>query len=124
LIANLFQPTRAIFPQHLQSSERPKAMTMKFDMTRRVLLAASMIGITLAAEPIAAEAGAPTEEQCRNAVTAMLEMLRQMPAEKPRDEEDRKRLLAEMERLVETNRRQGIGECRTWQEINVRAMKQ
>jgi hypothetical protein len=57
-------------------------------------------------------------------VTALLEMLRQMPAEKPRDEEDRKRLLIEMERLVESNRRQGIAECRTWREINVRAVHQ
>jgi hypothetical protein len=93
-------------------------------LIRHTLLAVSMIGFVLAAAPIAAAAGAPTEEQCRNAVTAALGMLRQRPAEKPRDEEDRKRLLAEMERLVETNRRQGIGECRTWQEINVRAVNQ
>jgi hypothetical protein len=93
-------------------------------LIRPAYLAASIIGLTLVAAPLPVAAGTPTEAQCRGAVTEALEMLRQVPQGTPRDEEGRKRLLAELERLVESNRRQGIGECRTWQEINVRAVNQ
>jgi hypothetical protein len=42
----------------------------------------------------------------------------------PRDDEDRRKLLADMEQLVETNRRAGVSECRTWTQMMGKAFNQ
>lgn len=68
---------------------------------------------------------APNEESCRNAITAGLEQLRRIPPDMTeRDDEDRKKLLEEMERLVEINRRQGLSECQIWAEMMRKAFNQ
>ena len=74
-------------------------------------------------------APAPNEDNCRNAISAGLETLRRLPPDsnsnpRPRDEADRQRLLAEMERLVENNRRQGVTECQTWTQMMGKAANQ
>jgi hypothetical protein len=85
------------------------------------LLAASLA----AASFFALAAPAPNEENCRKAISEGLEMLRrQAPGNTPRDEADRQRLLAEMQALVESNRRQGISECQTWTQIMGKAFNQ
>jgi len=67
----------------------------------------------------------PNEENCRAAITAGLEQLRQIPPDLTRrDDEDRKKLLEAMERLVEANRRKGIGECETWRQMMRKAFNQ
>ena len=67
----------------------------------------------------------PNEDNCRNAIQQGLDMLRSpLPDGKPRDEADRQRLLAEMERLVETSRRQGMTECQTWTQMMGKAFNQ
>jgi hypothetical protein len=71
------------------------------------------------AEPV------PNEANCRMAITTALEELRRLPPDlTERDDRDRKKLLAELERLVETNRRQGISECRTWNQLMGKAFNQ
>ena len=68
---------------------------------------------------------APKEENCRNAIEAGLEQLRRIPPDlSSRDDEDRRKLLAAMELLVETNRRAGVSECRTWSQLMGKAFNQ
>ncbi|MBI5792923.1 MAG: hypothetical protein HZA63_15760 [Rhodocyclales bacterium] len=67
----------------------------------------------------------PKEENCRMAITAGLDTLRNSPpSPNPRDEADRKRLLAEMEKLVDDSRRQGMSECQTWTRMMGKAFNQ
>jgi hypothetical protein len=85
------------------------------------LLAASLAAASFSA----VAAPAPNEENCRKAISEGLEMLRrQAPGNTPRDEADRQRLLAEMQALVESNRRQGISECQTWTQMMGKAFNQ
>ena len=77
--------------------------------SRRILVAAYLMGLVLASVPITLSAATPEEDRCRAAVAMALDTLRQLPSGTPRDEERRKQLLAELEQLVESNRRQGMG---------------
>lgn len=89
-----------------------------------VVLICILLGI--AASPAAArEQEAPKEENCRLAITGTLEQLRRTPPDlNQRDDEDRRRLLAEIERLVEDNRRAGASECETWGQLMRKAFNQ
>ena len=70
-------------------------------------------------------APAPNEDNCRKAIAQGLDMLRSpTPEKRPRDEADRQRLLAEMERLVEDSRREGKTECQTWTQMMGKAFNQ
>jgi hypothetical protein len=94
--------------------------TMKLQLRTSLLIAC--LGVSSACP---AAAPAPNEENCSKAIAGGLEALRRIqPSGRPRDEEDRKRLLAEMERLVETSRRQGMTECQTWTEMMGKAFNQ
>lgn len=89
---------------------------------RAVLLT---LGCVLSGASLAAAPPAPNEDHCRNAIRSGLDMLRRLPpGSTPRDEADRQRLLAEMERLVETSRRQGMTECQTWTQLMGKAFNQ
>lgn len=90
---------------------------------RHVLL---LISLLLAfSAPLVRGATPPSENDCRNAIKAGLETLRNTPpGPLPRDEADRKRLLAEMEALVEASRRQGLSECETWTRMMGKAFNQ
>ncbi len=75
--------------------------------------------------PAVQAGGPPKEENCRMAITAGLDTLKApLPNPRPRDEADRKRLLAEMEALVEASRRQGLSECETWSRMMGKAFNQ
>ena len=51
--------------------------------------------------------------------------MRRIPADlTKRDDEDRRKLLADMERLVEEKRRAGLSECRFWGQLMVKAFNQ
>ncbi len=70
-------------------------------------------------------ASEPNEENCRKAIAAGLEQLRIIPPDlTKRDDEARKNLLVELERLVETNRSKGISECKTWIQMMGKAFNQ
>jgi hypothetical protein len=86
----------------------------------------TLVAACLAAASIAALATpAPNEDSCRKAINEGLEMLRRSPpGGTPRDEEDRRRLLAEMQRLVDSSRRQGMSECQTWTQLMGKAFNQ
>ncbi len=86
----------------------------------------SLIGSLLVlSAPIVQGATPPNESDCRNAIKAGLETLRNTPpSPQPRDEADRKRLLADMEALVEASRRQGLSECETWTRMMGKAFNQ
>jgi hypothetical protein len=87
--------------------------------------AALMLMVFTVLPTVTLGATAPDEDNCRKAITSGLDTLRRIePGGKPRDEEDRKRLLAEMERLVETSRRQGMTECQTWTKLMGKAFNQ
>jgi hypothetical protein len=79
-------------------------------------LLTALVVVLVATSPSAAQdQPVPKEENCRNAIEAGLEQLRRIPPDlSNRDDEDRRKLLDDMERLVETNRREGVSECRTW----------
>ena len=85
-----------------------------------------LIGLLLVlSAPIVQGATPPNESDCRNAIKAGLETLRNTPpGPLPRDDADRKRLLAEMEALVEASRRQGLSECETWTRMMGKAFNQ
>jgi hypothetical protein len=82
--------------------------------------------ICLSLVPLRSRASStPIEENCRNAIAAGLEQLRVIPPDlTKRDDEDRKKLLAEMERLVDTNWRLGVSECQTWRQMMGKAFNQ
>ncbi len=92
----------------------------------RAYHAYSLIALLLALfASIAQAATPPNESDCRNAITAGLDALRNTPpGPQPRDEADRKRLLAEMEALVEASRRQRLSECETWTRMMGKAFNQ
>jgi hypothetical protein len=85
-----------------------------------------LLTLCLTAVPLGVMAGqAPNEDNCRTAINAGLEQLKRIPPDiTQRDDEDRKKLLADMERLVEANRRQGISECQTWTDLMKKAFNQ
>lgn len=92
----------------------------------RYLLFLLLFVICSAAVSVAAqEKGAPSEENCRRALEAGLEQLRRTPPDlKQHDDADRRKLLAEMEQLVETSRRAGVSECRIWTLVLGKAFNQ
>lgn len=82
--------------------------------------------LCIAVAPVAAQENAATkEENCRLAIISALEQLRRVPPEAgQRDDDYRRRLLADMERLVEDNRRAGVSECRIWGQLMGKAFNQ
>jgi hypothetical protein len=86
----------------------------------------ALVTICLSASPPNCHADSlPREGDCRVAITEALTLLRRTPPDiKERDQQDRKRLLAELERLVETNRRLGVSECQTWSQLMGKAFNQ
>jgi len=60
----------------------------------------------------------------RAAVAAALDTPRGQPMAAARNEQRRKELLADPERLVKSHRSQGIDACSTWREIGNRAVRQ
>jgi hypothetical protein len=92
----------------------------------RIMTAAAVLAAYLAASPLGAQTPpAPNENNCRAAISQGLEMLRRTPpGATARDEEDRKRLLDEMQRLVEESRHQGMTECQTWTRMMGKAFNQ
>jgi len=86
----------------------------------------ALLTICLNIAPLSVMASqAPDENNCRTAVSAGLEQLKQIPPDiTVRDDEARKKLLAEMEQLIETNRRNGISECQTWTDMMKKAFNQ
>ena len=93
-------------------------------MPRRLPLLISLL-LALPGAAVAADPPPPREDHCRAAIQAGLETLRNpLPDGRPRDETDRKRLLAEMETLVESSRRQGLSECQTWSRMMGKAFNQ
>lgn len=95
-------------------------------ITMKILLVTTFLAICLASQSSGLQAGqVPNESQCRQAITAGLEQLRSIPPEiTQRDDEARKKLLADMERLIESSRRQGISECQTWSDMMKKAFNQ
>jgi len=85
-----------------------------------------LLAMSLITAPLSTLAGqTPNEDNCRLAITAGLEQLKQIPPDiTRRDDEARKKLLEEMEQLVETNRRKGISECQTWTDLMKKAFNQ
>ncbi len=95
-------------------------------MTMRHILLLGPLLLSLLAPCVLADTP-PREENCRMAIASGLDSLKSpspLPNPKPRDEADRKRLLAEMEQLVEASRRQGLSECETWTRMMGKAFNQ
>ncbi len=92
----------------------------------KILMVATILAICLTSQPSAVQADqVPNESQCRQAINAGLEQLKHIPPDiTQRDDEARKKLLADMERLIESNRRQGISECQTWSDMMKKAFNQ
>ena len=91
---------------------------------RNILVSPWLMSLVLLGAAAVSLGATVEEDRCRAAVTTALDTPRQQVSGTPRDEERRKQLLAELEGLVASNRRQGIDECRTWQEIMGRAARQ
>jgi hypothetical protein len=96
------------------------------DTTMKRLLVTTVLAICLTSQSSGVQADQiPNENQCRQAITAGLEQLNHIPPDiTQRDDEARKKLLADMERLIESNRRQGISECQTWSDMMKKAFNQ
>lgn len=93
-------------------------------MRHLAVLICILLGIAVSSAT-AREQAAPKEENCRQAITEALEQLRRVPPDlKQRDDDERRKLLAEMERLVEENRRAGASECETWGQLMRKAFNQ
>lgn len=93
-------------------------------MRHLAVLICILLGIAVS-PATAREQAAPKEENCHLAITDALEQLRRVPPDlKQRDDDERRKLLAEMERLVEENRRAGASECETWGQLMRKAFNQ
>jgi hypothetical protein len=96
------------------------------DATMKIQLVTTFLAICLTLQSSGVQADqVPNENQCRQAITAGLEQLRRIPPEiNQRDDEARIKLLSDMERMIESNRRQGISECQTWSDMMKKAFNQ
>ena len=88
------------------------------------IIALCIVAFVTVGSTFKSRAAVPEADRCRLAVKVALDELRLQRTVSPRHKERRKQLLAELERLVESNLRQGVGACRTWQEIMGRAARQ
>ena len=100
--------------------------------TRVVTLLALALGLpaasALAADPCKGsstpECKAVAESRCRKANDEMLAQTRQLPAASASEKQRKAELLAQVQKLVDTNRRNRVDECQTWAEFNRIAARQ
>jgi len=81
-------------------------------------------GLLLAALPAVAQNQAPTEDQCRQMVDAMVRMVKAAPATTERDKRDARALTEQVEKIVKDNRARRTSECDSWRAIGKLAVRQ
>jgi len=59
-----------------------------------------------------------TESRCKQANEGMLQTMKSTPLDKPRDIERSRELIANVEKMLSDNRRQGVSECRSWADFS------
>ena len=64
------------------------------------------------------------ENRCRKANDEMLAHARQLPAASASEQQRKAALLAQVQKLLDTNRRNRVDECRTWADHNQIAARQ
>ncbi len=98
---------------------------MAYPLRIAFLLTALVVVCLAAGTSASQDQPAPQEENCRKAIEAGLEQLRRTPPDlSSRDDQGRRKLLSDMEQLVEANRRAGVSECRTWSQVMGKAFNQ
>ncbi len=67
---------------------------------------------------------APTEDQCRQLVDAMVRTVKTAPVTTERDKRDARALTEQVEKIVKDNRARGASECDSWRAIGKLAVRQ
>lgn len=80
--------------------------------------------LLLAAFPAAAQHKSPTEDQCRQMVEGMVQMVKTAPMKTERDKKDAQAILERVEKIVKENRARGGTECDSWRAVGKFAVGQ
>lgn len=83
----------------------------------RPIIALCIVAFVPVGSTFKSRAAVPEADRCRLAVKVALDELRLQRTVSPRHEERRKQLLAELERMVESNRRQGLANAGRGREL-------
>lgn len=60
---------------------------------------------------------APTESQCKEMVTGMLQTMKSTPLKTDRDKQGAREVIEKAEKIVKDNRARGLSECESWAAI-------
>lgn len=75
------------------------------------------VAMTLACSTALAQHKSPTEDQCRQMVSSMIQSVKSTKLETERDKKDAKLLLERIEKILQDNRARGATECASWDAI-------
>lgn len=82
------------------------------------------IAMTLACSTALAQPKSPSEAQCRQMVTSMIQTVKSTKLETEKDKKDAKVLLKRIEKTLQDNRARGASECESWDAIMKMATRQ
>lgn len=82
------------------------------------------VAMTLACSSALAQPKSPTEDQCRQMVSSMIQTLKSTKLETERDKKDAKLLLERIEKILQDHRARGASECASWGAIMQLATRQ
>ena len=82
------------------------------------------VAMTLACSTALAQPKSPTEAQCRQMVSSMIQTVKSTKLETERDKKDAKALLERIEKILLENRARGASECESWGAIMQMATRQ
>ena len=77
----------------------------------------AMLATLISAVPAMAQQKTPTESQCREMVTTMIQAMRSAPLKTERDKQGAREVVAKAEKIVKDNRARGLSECESWAAI-------
>jgi hypothetical protein len=66
---------------------------------------------------VMAQQKAPTESQCKDMVTGMLQAMKSAPMKTDRDKKGAQEITDRAEKIVKDNRARGMSECESWAAI-------
>ncbi|MBP7079731.1 MAG: hypothetical protein KBA96_01320 [Rhodocyclaceae bacterium] len=74
----------------------------------------ALTSLCLAATPVIAQYQTPTEAQCREMVTGMLQVMRSTPLQTESERQQHRQLMDRVEKVVNDNRARPGSDCETW----------
>lgn len=86
-------------------------------MTRSPLVFVASLAL-LVPQVVSAQAKTPTENQCREMISAMVHSMKSAPLKAERDQQRAKALIDQAEKLIRDNRAKKVSKCVTWSAVS------